>query len=128
VDGVGPVIAESVAVYFTDPENVRRLDRLRAAGFSLTEGDDTADVPATLVGLAVVVTGAVPGFSRDEAEAAIVQRGGTSPGSVSKKTFCLVVGDAPGASKLTKATDLGVPIVPAERFADLLTRGAAAIT
>ena len=66
----------------------------------------------TLAGKAVVVTGAVPGYTRDEAIAAIEARGGTSPGSVSKKTFCVVVGESPGAAKLTKATELGVPIVP----------------
>jgi DNA ligase (NAD+) len=62
-----------------------------------------------------VVTGAVPGYTREEAEEAIVARGGKSPGSVSKKTFALVVGDAPGASKLKKAEELGIPIVPADR-------------
>jgi DNA ligase (NAD+) len=50
-------------------------------------------------------------------------RGGTSPGSVSKKTFALVVGDAPGASKLKKAEELDIPIVPAEGFAALLETG-----
>ena len=63
-----------------------------------------------------MVTGAVPGFTREEAEEAILARGGKSPGSVSKKTFALVVGDAPGASKLKKAEELGIPIVPAERI------------
>ena len=49
------------------------------------------------------MTGPFAGYTREGAEAAIVARGGTSPGSVSKKTFCVVVGEAPGASKLTKA-------------------------
>ena len=51
-------------------------------------------------------------------------RGGTSPGSVSKKTFCVVVGESPGASKLTKAEELGIPIVGAENFESLLVNGA----
>ena len=71
------------------------------------------------------MTGAVPGYSRDEATAAIEARGGTSPGSVSKKTYCVVVGESPGAAKLTKANELGVPIVPAERFEQLLATGEA---
>ena len=79
----------------------------------------------TLAGKAVVVTGTVPGYSRDEAVAAIEARGGTSPGSVSKKTYCVVVGESPGASKLAKATDLGVTIVQAERFEELLATGEA---
>jgi DNA ligase (NAD+) len=78
----------------------------------------------TLAGRAVVVTGAVEGYSRDDAEEAIKARGGTSPGSVSKKTYCVVVGDAPGASKLTKATELGVAMIPATGFDELLRTGA----
>jgi DNA ligase (NAD+) len=71
----------------------------------------------------VVVTGTVPGYTRDGATAAIEARGGTSPGSVSKKTFCVVVGESPGAAKLTRATELGVPIVPGDRFDALLATG-----
>jgi DNA ligase (NAD+) len=52
-----------------------------------------------------------------------VTRGGTSPGSVSKKTFALVVGDGAGASKLTKAEANQIPVVPADRFTDLLETG-----
>ncbi len=70
-----------------------------------------------------MVTGTIPGFTREEAEEAILSRGGKSPGSVSKKTFALVVGDAPGASKLKKAEELGIPIVPAEGFEALLESG-----
>jgi DNA ligase (NAD+) len=70
-----------------------------------------------------VVTGSVPGYTREEAEEAILIRGGKSPGSVSKKTFALVLGDAPGASKLKKAEELGIAIVPAEAFEALLESG-----
>jgi DNA ligase (NAD+) len=80
-------------------------------------------LPQTLTGRAIVVSGAVPGHTRDEAAAAIKARGGKATGSVSKKTFALVVGDDPGASKLAKATELGIPVVPAERFEDLLDSG-----
>jgi DNA ligase (NAD+) len=65
----------------------------------------------------------VPGYSRDGAAEAIKARGGKSPGSVSKKTYALVVGDEPGASKLTKANDLGVPMVAADAFEQLLDSG-----
>lgn len=121
--GIGPVIAESVANYMAEPENQTRLTRLLAAGVTLSEPDTSADVTPTLSGKAVVVTGAVPDFTRDEAEAAIVARGGTSPGSVSKKTFCVVVGEAPGASKVNKASELGIPQVPAQDFVRLLETG-----
>jgi DNA ligase (NAD+) len=123
VDGIGEVIAASIATFVQNPANVLVLDRLVHLGLTTTEPVERVTVPATLAGRAVVVTGAVPGYTREGAIAAIVARGGTSPGSVSKRTDYVVVGDAPGASKLTKATDLGIPIVPAERFDELLDHG-----
>ena len=140
VDGIGEVIAESITTFVSNPLNAAVLDRLVALGVSSAEASARPAVAATLAGMAVVVTGtvvvvllvtvvvvtgAVPGYSRDEAVAAIESRGGTSPGSVSKKTFCVVVGESPGASKLTKATDLGVTIVQGERFEELLESGEA---
>lgn len=125
VEGVGPVIADSVHRYGADPQNQRRFDRFRSQGLRLEEAVEVNDLEATLAGKAVVVTGAVAGYNRDEAEAAIVARGGTSPGSVSKKTYCVVVGEAPGASKVTKAGDLGIPLVPGDQFDRLLATGTA---
>ena len=107
------MIARSVHDWFAEPVNQDLVDRLVAAGVNTT-GPERSVLPQTLAGKAVVVTGSVPGYSRDEAAEAIKARGGKSPGSVSKKTFALVVGEDPGASKLAKATELGVPIVPEE--------------
>ncbi|MGC1237707.1 MAG: NAD-dependent DNA ligase LigA [Acidimicrobiales bacterium] len=123
LDGVGPIIAQAVFQYCREDENRDRMARLAAVGFTLNEPSESVTVEATLAGKAVVVTGAVPGYTRDEAEAAIIARGGTSPGSVSKKTFCVVVGEGPGASKLTKAEELGIPQVGAEKFETLLAKG-----
>jgi DNA ligase (NAD+) len=80
-------------------------------------------LPPTLEGRSVVVTGTLDGMTREEAEAAIVARGGKSPGSVSKKTYAVVVGDGPGAAKVTKAEQLGVPVVGGNRFGVLLETG-----
>lgn len=124
VDGIGPVIAQSLYQYFREDENRERLARLGASRLALIEPGDERGLAPTLQGKAVVVTGSVEGYSRDEAEAAIIARGGTSPGSVSKKTYCVVVGEAPGASKLTKAEELGVPQVGASEFEALLATGA----
>jgi DNA ligase (NAD+) len=138
VDGIGAVIAASVAEFLAMPTNETVLERLRAAGVAAQEpgagtsgglGNGTGGAgdqgPAqSLAGLTVVVTGSVPGYTREEAEEAILARGGKSPGSVSKKTFALVVGEAPGASKLKKAEELDIPIVPADRFESLLESGA----
>ena len=81
------------------------------------------ELPQTLEGRSVVVTGTLDGYTRDEAEAAVLARGGKSPGTVSKKTYAVVVGRAPGASKVTKAEQLGVPVVPGERFDEFLATG-----
>ena len=73
-------------------------------------------MPQTLAGMSVVVTGTLEGYNRDEVEAAIKARGGKSPGSVSKKTTAVVVGEGPGASKLTKAPSLGIPVLDEAGF------------
>ncbi len=122
VDGIGPVIAGSVRSWFDTPANRDLITRLVAAGVN-TSGPQRSVLPQTLAGRAVVVTGSVPGLSRDQAADAIKSRGGKSPGSVSKKTYALVVGEDPGASKLTKAQELGVPIIAAEDFDTLLDTG-----
>ena len=123
IEGVGAVIASSVETFFDDSENRKLIERLQNGGLELREPDVAIALPQTLAGKAVVVTGTVDGFSRDEAEAAIIARGGTSPGSVSRKTFCVVVGESPGASKVTKAADLAIPVVAAEGFVSLLETG-----
>jgi DNA ligase (NAD+) len=122
VEGVGPIIAAAVREWFADESNRAVVQKLREAGVNL-EGPEAPDLPQNLVGLSVVVTGTLDGFTRDEAEAAVKGRGGKSPGSVSKKTTAVVVGADPGASKLTKATDLGVPILDEAGFAHLLETG-----
>ena len=125
-EGVGQVIAESVQAWFSGPANRELLERLRAAGLNFvgSAGGAGADGRTkTLAGRAVVVTGTLEGFTREEAEAAIKARGGKSPGSVSGKTTAVVVGEGPGASKLTKAEELGVPILDEAGFRRLLETG-----
>ncbi len=71
----------------------------------------------------MVVTGTLEGYSREEAEAAIISRGGKSPGTVSKRTFAVVVGESPGVAKTQKAEELGIPVVDGARFDELLDSG-----
>ena len=123
VEGIGPVIAQSVYEYARDEESRERMAKMRAAGVTLVEPRASTSLAPTLAGRAVVVTGTVTGYSRDEAVAAVLARGGTSPGSVSAKTYCVVVGEAPGASKVDKARALGVPMIAAPSFAELLETG-----
>jgi DNA ligase (NAD+) len=122
VEGVGPVIAESVHRFFAEEANRDLVARLVAAGVN-TQGPERSVLPQTLAGRSVVVTGTLGGFSREEADEAIKARGGKSPGSVSKRTFAVVVGEEPGASKLTKAEALGVPVLDEAAFVRLLDTG-----
>ncbi|MGI9022642.1 MAG: NAD-dependent DNA ligase LigA [Acidimicrobiales bacterium] len=125
VDGVGPTIAHSVTEFFALERNRAVVDKLRRAGvnFEGPSGGESALEP-TLAGKAVVVTGTLETMSRDAAVDAIKARGGTSPGSVSKKTAWLVAGAEPGAAKVSKAEECGVPVVDEDAFLRLLETGA----
>ncbi|SFB12833.1 DNA ligase (NAD+) [Amycolatopsis marina] len=121
VDGVGPTIAHAVQEWFEVDWHREVVQKWRAAGVRMEEERDTS-VPRHLEGLSIVVTGSLPGFSRDEAKEAIMSRGGKAAGSVSKKTSFVVVGDAPG-SKYDKAVQLKVPVLDEDGFRVLLDRG-----
>jgi DNA ligase (NAD+) len=121
-DGVGPTIAASVRRFFDSERNQVVLRKLRAAGVNL-RGPEAPSVPQTLAGKSVVVTGTLERWSREQAEAEIKARGGKAPGSVSRTTFALLAGAAPGAAKTTKATELGVPVLGEEGFAHVLETG-----
>ena len=128
VAGVGPVIAASVVRWFASAVNQSVVERLRSAGVNLVEpgrdpSNDGAELPQTLEGRSVVVTGTLEGWTREEAEVAILARGGKSPGTVSKKTYALVVGESPGASKVAKAEQVGVPVIEASDLGKLLESG-----
>jgi DNA ligase (NAD+) len=122
VDGVGSVIAASIVSWFAVAENASIIGKLRAAGVDFGRVDVSTE-PQTLAGKAVVVTGTLADYSREGAEQAIKARGGKSPGSVSARTFAVVVGSEPGASKLTKAEQLGVPVLDEADFEVLLRTG-----
>ena len=122
VEGVGPVIAASVRSWFDEPANRDLVDRLVAAGVN-TVGPQASSLPQVLLGKIVVVSGTLDGYTREQAEAAVTDRGGKSPGSVSKKTTALVLGASPGASKVTKAEGLGIPILDQAGFEHLLETG-----
>ncbi|OHU72459.1 DNA ligase (NAD(+)) LigA [Mycobacteroides chelonae] len=121
VEGVGATIAAAVVDWFTVDWHRAIVDKWRAAGVRMADERDES-IPRNLEGLSIVVTGSLPGFSRDEAKEAIIARGGKSASSVSKKTAFVVVGDAPG-SKYDKAVELGVTILDEDGFRALLADG-----
>ncbi|BCJ42570.1 hypothetical protein GCM10010168_06880 [Actinoplanes ianthinogenes] len=121
VDGVGPIIADSLREWFTVPWHREIVRKWRAAGVRMA--DERAESgPRPLEGLTVVVTGTLAGFTRDQAAEAVTSRGGKVSGSVSKKTGFVVVGDNPG-SKYDKAISLKVPVLDEAGFTVLLTEG-----
>lgn len=122
VDGVGAVIAASITRWYSDPAHRAFVDKLRESGVQFGNVVVSRQ-PQVLAGKAVVITGTLDGFTREEAEAAIKDRGGKSPASVSAKTFAVVVGADPGASKLGKAEALGVPVLDEAGFRALLATG-----
>ena len=120
VDGIGPDRAESIATWFADQKNRALVEELRELGLQLEAGEAERPVEGPLTGSTYVVTGTLEGFSRDEAKAALEAKGAKVTDSVSKKTTALIVGEEPGASKLTKAQKAGVPILREEELVALL--------
>ena len=122
IPGIGPKIAESVHEFFSIPENVAVIERLRQAGVVLEEEKTENELPQTLAGLTFVLTGTLEHFTRDEAGAQLKAMGAKVSGSVSKKTSFVVAGEAAG-SKLTKAESLGVPVLDEAALQQILETG-----
>jgi DNA ligase (NAD+) len=124
VEGIGPSIAEAVVDWFAQERNRKVLAKLKDAGVWPREKAAKPTGPQTLAGLTFVITGTLPGMSREDAKALIQQCGGRVSESVGKSTSYLVVGDAPG-SKLQKAEELGIPILDERKLRRLAERGRA---
>jgi len=121
VEGVGPVIAESVQEWFGVDWHMAIVDKWAAAGVRMADEVDESR-SKTLAGLTIVVTGSLEGFSRDEAKEAILSRGGKAAGTVSKQTDYVVVGENAG-SKQAKAIELGLRVLDEAGFVRLLDSG-----
>ena len=122
IEGVGPIIAESVVDWFGSDVGKTIVSKLLEGGVR-PEAPEVPTNEPTLAGKSIVVSGTLANYGRSEAKEAITSRGGKAPGSVSAKTFALVVGADPGASKVTKAEDAGVPILDEAGFEILLETG-----
>ncbi|HSG77972.1 MAG TPA: NAD-dependent DNA ligase LigA [Acidimicrobiia bacterium] len=122
LEGVGPEIVGSIRSWAGDEANRHLVDKLRSAGVRLSDPEPEGVDTGLLEGLTVVLTGTLDGFTREEARIAVEDRGGRVTGSVSKKTSVVVAGEAAG-SKLAKAEQLGVPVLDAAGFGELLEDG-----
>lgn len=117
IDGFGAVMAQSVVAFFAKEGTEDLIGRLAGAGVNMEwHGEEKTD---KLAGKTIVVTGTLPTLSRSEAEALITKNGGKASGSVSKKTAYVLAGEAAG-SKLTKAQQLGVPVIDEETFLQMI--------
>lgn len=119
VPDVGPIVAQSVAQFFAEPHNLQVIAGLRAAGVRYEAVAPQAAVSGAVAGKTFVLTGALPGLSRDDAKARIEAAGGKVTGSVSKKTDFVVAGSDAG-SKLDKAQTLGIQIIDEQQLIALL--------
>ncbi|MCB9894065.1 MAG: NAD-dependent DNA ligase LigA [Planctomycetes bacterium] len=118
IEGVGPIIAESVIAFLHDPHNRGLIERLQKH-VQPKEVKKLAAGEGKFAGMTFVFTGALTKFSRDEAEVMVRDRGGKASGSVSKKTSYVVAGEKAG-SKLKKANDLGVKVITEDDFLAML--------
>lgn len=117
IDGIGEIVAASVAGFFATPENRALCDALAAAGVNTGSADDaeTPDAAQVFSGKIFVLTGTLPTLKRDDAKAMIEARGGKVSGSVGKKTSVVLAGSDAG-SKLEKARELGIEIIDEAEF------------
>ena len=127
VEGVGPTIAAAVAEWLTVDWHQDIVRAWRAAGVAFATAGHPgpgarAERGGVLAGLTVVATGSLEGYTRDEAQEAILAAGGKAASSVSKRTDFVAAGPGAG-SKLAKAEALGIPVLDAARFRILVTEG-----
>ena len=118
VDGVGPIIAESVTKFLHDEHNHELIERL-SKHVTPQEVKKLAAGEGKFAGMTFVFTGALTRFTRDEAEGLVRERGGKASSSVSKKTSYVIAGEKAG-SKLKKANDLGVKVITEDDYAEML--------
>ncbi|MCS5564582.1 MAG: NAD-dependent DNA ligase LigA [Oleiphilaceae bacterium] len=118
VPDVGPIVAGHIRSFFEQPHNQETLAALKAAGLVWQE-EEVVEGEAPLQGQTWVLTGAMAQLTRDEAKEKLERLGAKVAGSVSKKTACVVAGEAAG-SKLAKAEKLEIPVLDEAAFLDLL--------
>lgn len=117
VDDIGEITAQNLLNWFSDPQSIHLIERLKEAGVNMTAAEQSSD--QRFAGKTFVLTGALVRFTRAEATEMIESRGGKASGSVSKKTSYVVAGEAAG-SKLRKAQELEIPVLSEEEFLDMV--------
>jgi DNA ligase (NAD+) len=121
VDGIGPERAEAIVEWFSDEDNRGLVEELRQLGLSFESDEEDRPPEGPLTGQTFVITGTLERRTREQAQAELEARGAKVTSSVSKKTTGLVVGEEPGASKLTKAQREGVQLLTEAELESLLS-------
>lgn len=117
IPDIGEITAQFITEWFSNPQSLHLIERLRAAGVDFTSREEIKD--NRFAGMTFVLTGTLSKYKRDEAGAIIESFGGKVSGSVSKKTSCVLAGTDAG-SKLAKAENLGIKIINEEDFTQMI--------
>lgn len=119
IPDIGEVVAESILAFFADEENLAMITELEELGLQ-PEFNDLST--AKLAGKSYIISGTIEGFGREEAEDKLRELGATITGSVAKNTTALILGKKPGASKVKKAAELGIPTLTEEDYKKLIQK------
>lgn len=115
IPDIGPIIAKNIVDYFNNDDNLKMIDELKDLGLNMEYIGEELNISEDFLNKSFVLTGTLTKLTRDEAKALIENAGGKTVGSVSRKTYAVIVGDNPG-SKYDKAKELNIPIWTEEEF------------
>ncbi len=115
IPDIGPIIAKNIVDYFSNEDNLKIIEELKELGLNMEYIGEELKLNEDFLDKSFVLTGTLTKLTRDEAKALIENAGGKTVGSVSKKTYAVIVGDNPG-SKYDKAKELNIPIWTEEEF------------
>lgn len=121
IDEIGGRIAESVRAYFSNPDSIALVERLKTVGLQMRLNEESlANRSEKLNGLSIIISGTFEKNSRDDLKKMIEQNGGKNVSSISKNTSYLLAGNNIGPSKLEKAEKLNIPIISEDEFLNMI--------
>lgn len=120
IDEIGPQIAQSIVLYFANPENIKQIERLKAHGVQMTINSNNTTVENRLNNIKIVATGKLANFSREQIQQTIEKYGGVPTTTVSRQTDLIIAGENAADSKIKKALSLGVKIISEDEFLKII--------
>ncbi|HUS86573.1 MAG TPA: NAD-dependent DNA ligase LigA [Bacteroidales bacterium] len=119
---IGEKIAGSIKEYFSDPENIHMINRLRQSGISFAMDTEKKRSGEQLLNKIIVISGVFERYSREEYRSIVEECGGKVSGSISSRTSFVLAGENVGPSKRKKAEDMGIPLVTETEFLKLINK------